>query len=102
MTQKLPPSRKRKRRKTAKKHTQLLAAHRHRYDEMLAAQGGHCALCSAIPSPNRKLDLDHDHHRMVIRGLLCARCNRALGWAEKFGKDSKWFAAAAEYVDRSA
>ena len=72
------------------------AAYRHRklvrsfdgYDELLAAQGGGCAICGAKPK-TRKLDIDHDHKTMRIRGLLCVRCNRALpswvtvAWLEK-------------------
>lgn len=68
----------RKRRPYASKHKEFLDEHRDLYDEILEAQDGHCALCPRIPSPRRKLDLDHDHKRMVIRGLLCHRCNRAL------------------------
>jgi hypothetical protein len=67
------------------------------YDEMLEDQGGGCALCGRPPSPTRRLDLDHDHRRMVIRGLLCWRCNRALpSWMT-----AEWLARAAEYVTRT-
>lgn len=71
------------------KHEKFLAENRHRYDELLAAQGGHCALCPREPTARRRLDMDHDHKRMVLRGLLCWVCNRAVPdnmpreWVEK-------------------
>ncbi|MEW2245673.1 endonuclease VII domain-containing protein [Streptomyces sp. NPDC026666] len=60
------------------------------YAEMLAAQGGACALCSTKPT-TRALAVDHDHSccpRAVdgrvtcgrcVRGLLCTNCNVGLG-----------------------
>lgn len=78
------------------KHQLLLDEHRHRYPELLEAQGGKCALCPRVPSPKRRLDIDHNHKTMKIRGLLCSRCNRALVyWMTK-----EWLEAAAEYVDK--
>jgi hypothetical protein len=47
------------------------------YDELLAEQGGGCAICGAKPK-TRRLDTDHDHRTGLIRGLLCHRCNRAI------------------------
>jgi hypothetical protein len=86
----------RRRRRPAAKHTQLLNQHRHLYDEMLEAQGGRCAICPRPPSERRRLDIDHDHKAMYIRGLLCVRCNRALAsWIT-----SAWLRAAADYLDR--
>jgi hypothetical protein len=43
----------------------------------------------------RRLDLDHDHREMFIRGLLCVRCNRALA----YWMTSAWLRAAADYLD---
>lgn len=34
-------------------------------------------------SPKR-LCIDHDHETKEFRGLLCSRCNRQLGWYEKY------------------
>lgn len=48
------------------------------YDEMLATQGGGCALCGRRPTKNA-LSVDHDHESGVVRGLLCSGCNGALG-----------------------
>lgn len=62
------------------------------YDALLEAQGGHCALCPKTPDDQeRRLHVDHDHRCCptvgrccgeCIRGLLCAGCNRLLGWFE--------------------
>ena len=49
------------------------------YDLILAAQGGHCALCGRPPG-KKALHVDHDHKTGLIRGLLCYRCNhRVIG-----------------------
>ena len=51
------------------------------YDEMLRAQRGVCGACGNPPSKADKwrLAIDHNHHSGRLRGLLCARCNTALG-----------------------
>jgi hypothetical protein len=49
------------------------------YAEMLVAQGGVCAICKGVNPNGRELSLDHDHHTMKARGILCNRCNLALG-----------------------
>ena len=54
------------------------------YDKMLAEQGGVCASCHQEETHRNQygvvsLAVDHDHTSGVTRGLLCGRCNRALG-----------------------
>lgn len=52
------------------------------YDELLRKQDGHCACCNKTPKDEgRALSIDHDHKvfPVVVRGLLCGSCNRALG-----------------------
>lgn len=84
----------RKRRAYPKKHRQLLDTARPYYPIMFTYQGGKCALCGREPV-KRRLDIDHDHHGMFIRGLLCVRCNRALAsWMT-----AQWLRAAADYLD---
>ena len=64
------------------------------YEQMLREQGGHCALCPAVPG-TRRLHVDHDHKTGRIRGaLLCHRCNRNLPtWVTP-----EWCERAAEYL----
>ncbi|MCU1378639.1 MAG: hypothetical protein JWN29_1622 [Acidimicrobiales bacterium] len=50
-----------------------------RYAELLAAQGGGCAVCRKKPKPGRSLHVDHDHATGAVRGLLCFSDNAALG-----------------------
>lgn len=51
------------------------------YDALLAAQGGVCAVCKRGPETcvQGTIPVDHDHETGLVRGLLCDRCNRALG-----------------------
>lgn len=59
------------------------------YDAMLTEQAGVCAGCerpetrkhpvTGLPVP---LAVDHDHETGEVRGLLCSRCNFALGYAQ--------------------
>lgn len=52
-----------------------------KYDSMLTAQGGKCAICGHPPSSGY-LVIDHDHekgHGSSLRDLLCDGCNRAIG-----------------------
>ncbi len=48
------------------------------YRDILAIQNGVCAICGTAPR-SRPLAIDHDHETDRLRGLLCARCNGALG-----------------------
>lgn len=70
---------------------------RARYNEMLAEQGGVCAICKQPETVRRRgeavcmLSVDHNHAccsgRKVcgkcVRGLLCHQCNIMVGIMEK-------------------
>jgi hypothetical protein len=69
------------------------------YQEMLADQGGVCALCEE-PETNtyrglvRALVVDHDHDNGEVRGLLCAKCNTRL----HAGVDIEWYTKVIAYL----
>jgi hypothetical protein len=65
------------------------------YDAKLEAQGGVCAICGAPPREDISLHVDHDHATGDRRGLLCFRCNNALG---DFGDDYERLVAASIYL----
>lgn len=66
------------------------------YETLLAAQGGVCAICRRPPKPGgRRLAVDHHHRTDERRGLLCDRCNIAIGM---FGDDFAALTAALEYL----
>lgn len=84
---------------------------RHRLSEddyygMLEAQGGVCAICGT----DTRLVIDHDHGccssspdqptktcGLCVRGLVCYRCNLALGMVEAIGPAS--LVRALRYID---
>jgi hypothetical protein len=71
------------------------------YDDMLAAQGGGCAICGTSKpgngKGNRYFDVDHCHSTGKVRGLLCRNCNVTVGVVEK--KDAL-IAMIREYLKR--
>lgn len=49
------------------------------YEELLAVQGGGCAICGKTPEEETKnLAVDHDHKTGEIFGILCISCNKHL------------------------
>jgi hypothetical protein len=58
------------------------------YEEDLASQDGVCAVCKKSPKDGEVLVYDHNHRccggkkscAKCRRGLLCHKCNRALGF----------------------
>lgn len=80
------------------------------YDEKLAEQDGHCALCDAtlderklpacaIVEHRKYLLVDHSHETGKARGLLCAKCNTALHRVEYI---DDWAGRAIRYLARYA
>jgi hypothetical protein len=64
------------------------------YDEILVHQRGVCAICKHAPV-GKHLAVDHDHATKKVRGLLCAACNRGLGW---FKDDAHALQSALDYL----
>lgn len=53
------------------------------YDELLRQQNNVCAVCKKTNPNGKDLAVDHDHGSGQIRGLLCDRCNRGLGFFDE-------------------
>ncbi len=47
------------------------------FQEKLVAQNNKCAICGETPEST--LHVDHSHKNKRVRGLLCFRCNAAIG-----------------------
>lgn len=62
------------------------------YDQMLKDQKYRCAICDE----KSKLCIDHCHATGSVRGLLCLKCNSAIGY---FGDNLQKVKAAAEYLE---
>lgn len=72
------------------------------FDAVYQAQAGQCAICpKALRHPDDDEsngvtpNIDHDHKSGVVRGLLCAYCNRYRIGRER---DPEMFANAAAYL----
>lgn len=60
-------------------------------------QDGACAICGELPG-NSPLVVDHCHNSKKVRGLLCLKCNRGLGF---FSDDPNLLRKAAMYLEDS-
>lgn len=76
-----------------------------RYLELLAAQGGGCAICGTTDPGASRFHIDHDHGccptdpscGRCIRGVLCRGCNMALGI---MADNPERLRAAADYIEK--
>lgn len=68
------------------------------YEALLVAQGYRCAICGTERGNGRghRLNVDHDHGTGMIRGLLCSKCNSAIGY---FADSPKRLRKAAAYLE---
>lgn len=68
-------------------------------EQLLASQGGRCAICSQpLIFPARDTCIDHDHETGRLRGILCRKCNSGIG----FLRDSvETVRSAAAYLERN-
>ena len=76
------------------------------YDALLKAQDGKCAICKKVETyvnyrtrQVKRLAVDHDHKTGRVRGLLCNRCNRALGIVENIQESLPLFV---DYLRRNS
>lgn len=65
------------------------------FQELEKEQDSQCWICGE--KPTRRLHVDHHHESGAIRGLLCSRCNSAIGLLRD---RSDLCLAAAKYLDR--
>jgi len=65
------------------------------YDFLRLAQADLCAVCGLADAAG--LHIDHHHDTGLIRGLLCGKCNRAIGLLRE---DPALFDAASSYLQR--
>lgn len=76
------------------------------YDGMHERQQGLCAICgNSEPNVDKRtgepmrLSVDHDHETGRVRGLLCQKCNRALGLLDDDVDRLKW---AIDYLQKGS
>ena len=67
------------------------------YEKLFKKQGGQCAICGTIKAGEKNIffSIDHNHQTNKIRGLLCYKCNTALGM---FNDDPGLLEKAAQYL----
>jgi hypothetical protein len=65
------------------------------YQFLLAKQQGRCAICGRTDNFGVALGVDHDHETGIVRGLLCDKCNQAIG---ALREDPELFEAAIAYL----
>lgn len=69
-----------------------------RVSVLVQNHNGRCDLCAGPPDGRwKRLNIDHCHKTEVFRGMLCSKCNRAIGL---FKDDSALIRRAADYLDR--
>ena len=66
------------------------------YREMHTRQGSVCAICLGPQQGGKSLCVDHCHKTGKVRGLLCTKCNSAIG---KLGDDPLMLQRAIDYLE---
>ena len=67
------------------------------YNAMMTDQNGVCAICLKKCSARERLGVDHCHTTKKVRGLLCVKCNNAIGL---FNDDPEIARRASEYLSK--
>jgi hypothetical protein len=69
------------------------------FDAWLAAQGNRCRICkTSDPGGIGNWHVDHNHVTNRLRGILCHRCNRVLGFVKE---NPEILREAANYLERT-
>ena len=66
------------------------------YNEMFEKQKGLCIICKK--KSNKTLHVDHNHKTKEVRGLLCYRCNSAIGYLDDSPERAR---VLADYIDKT-
>lgn len=67
------------------------------YNKIFSSQGGCCKICGTHQKDFEKsLFVDHNHKTGKIRGLLCSRCNAAIGMMKE---NCDWLKNAIDYLN---
>lgn len=67
------------------------------YEQMLLEQNNVCKVCEEPETENKSLAIDHDHKTGQVRGLLCGKCNKAIGLLRD---NAELLRKAADYLEK--
>lgn len=67
------------------------------FEALKSAQNDQCKICQQEPDNGKELCVDHCHGTGRVRGLLCDRCNRAIGYLKE---SPALLRAAADYIEQ--
>lgn len=65
---------------------------------LLAQHDGHCDICGTDKHDGKGWQVDHDHTTGHLRGVLCFKCNTALG---KLGDSVEGLMRAVRYLEQA-
>ena len=65
------------------------------FDSRFESQGSRCLICHSDDPYGREFVVDHDHNTGKVRGILCNKCNPAIGMMDD---DPDRLEAAAKYI----
>lgn len=68
------------------------------YEKLVIKYNGKCGICNKPDVAGFRLAVDHNHTTGKVRGLLCSKCNRAIGL---FDDNVKTILKAAEYLNEN-
>ena len=69
------------------------------YNKLLQEQNKCCAICGTSNEQiTKRMHVDHNHDTGKVRGLLCDKCNRGLGF---FNDDATQLRKALEYLNEN-
>lgn len=64
-------------------------------ESLIESANGVCEICKRVP--DRWLVVDHCHNTEIVRGMLCERCNQALGL---LADNTEYMYSAIEYITK--